>query len=146
MVTCLIIIEQDPTSTNLKVGVKFTNKDPKKDEIEYAADLGSSNEDYDYNDPYLYLLTSFQQSVDNFIYEDDDGNEDVEEGLFFYLSDITFTNNLIALVTSYDPEVKGTADFTITSNNQLYIIPEPLAISLIATSGLTLLIIKRKFL
>jgi hypothetical protein len=112
----------------------------------YAANLGSSNEDYDYNDPYLYLLTSFQQSVDNFIYEDDDGNEDVEEGLFFYLSDITFTNNLIALVTSYDPEVKGTADFTITSNNQLYIIPEPLAISLIATSGLTLLIIKRKFL
>ena len=37
-------------------------------------------------------------------------------------------------------------DNGLSDNNQLYIIPEPLAISLIATSGLTLLIIKRKFL
>jgi hypothetical protein len=110
----------------------------------YAANLGSSNEDYDYNDPYLYLLTSFQQSVDNAIYEDDDGNEDIEEGLFFYLADITFTNNMIGLVTSYDPEVKGTVDFRITSNNPLAIIPEPLAISLIGSAGMILLLIKRK--
>ena len=46
MVTCLIIIEQDPTSTNLKVGVKFTNKDPSKDEIEYAADVNAILEAY----------------------------------------------------------------------------------------------------
>jgi hypothetical protein len=109
----------------------------------YAADLGSSNEDYDYNDPYLYLLPSFQQSIDNYIYENDDGNEDVEEGLFFYLADITFTNNMIALVTSYDPEVKGTVDFNIISDNQLMIIPEPAAISLLFTAGILLIVLRK---
>jgi hypothetical protein len=109
----------------------------------YAADLGSNNEDYDYNDPYLYLLPNFQQSIYNYIYEDDDGNEDVEEGLFFYLADITFTNNMIALVTSYDPEVKGTVDFNITSDNQLMIIPEPAAISLLFTAGILLIVLRK---
>ena len=109
----------------------------------YTAALGSDNSNYDYNDPYLYLLTSFEQSVDNFIYEDDDGNYDIDEGLYFYLSDITFTNNLIAVVTSYDPQVKGTVDFSITSDNQLFIIPEPLSVSLIASGGLFLLFLKR---
>ncbi len=109
----------------------------------YAADLGSSNENYDYNDPYLYLLPSFQQSINNYIYEDDDGNEDVEEGLFFYLADITFTNNMIALVTSYDPEVKGTVDFNIISDNQLMIIPEPAAISLLFTAGILLIVLRK---
>ena len=111
----------------------------------YAANLGSDNSSYDYNDPYLYLLTSFQQSVDNYIYEDDDGNSDIDEGLYFYLSNVTFTNNIIAVITSYDPEVKGTVDFNITSDNQLMIIPEPQAISLIASGGILLLILKRKY-
>ena len=112
----------------------------------YTANLGSDNSDYDYNDPYLYLLTSFEQSVDNFIYEDDDGNADIDEGLYFYLSDITFTNNLIAVVTSYDPEVKGTVDFTITSDQSLYIIPEPQALGLILLGGIILFKIKRKYI
>jgi len=51
---------------------------------------------------------------------------------------------MIGLVTSYDPEVKGTVDFRITSNNPLAIIPEPLAISLIGSAGMILLLIKRK--
>ena len=78
-----------------------------------------------------------------FAYEDDDGNSDIEEGLFFYLADITFTNNMIALVTSYDPEVKGTVDFNITSDNQLMIIPEPAAISLLFTAGILLIVLRK---
>ena len=112
----------------------------------YAANLGSNNEDYDYNDPYLYILPNFPTLLSNAIYEDDDGNEDIEEGLFFYLSNITFTNNLIALVTSYDPEVTGTVDFSVISDKQLSIqtIPEPQAVSLILIGGATMLLIKRK--
>ena len=112
----------------------------------YAANLGSNNEDYDYNDPYLYILPSFPTLLSNAIYEDDDGNEDIEEGLFFYLADVTFTNTLIALVTSYDPEVTGTVDFSVISDKQLSVqtIPEPQAMSLILIGGVGLLFLKRK--
>ena len=50
---------------------------------------------------------------------------------------------MIALVTSYDPEVKGTVDFNITSDNQLMIIPEPAAISLLFTAGILLIVLRK---
>ena len=121
----------------------------------YDANLSSSNPDYDYNDPYLYLYTIEQPAFTGFnsasvqlslFNEDDDGNEDSPEGLYFFLDDVLMHNQLVAIVSSYDPYVVGTVDFTVTSNELLYIIPEPQTIGLIATAGLTLLIIKRKFL
>ena len=121
----------------------------------YDANLSSSNPDYDYNDPYLYLYTIEQPAFTGFnsasvqlslFDEDDDSNEDSPEGLYFYLDNLLMHNQLVAVVSSYDPYVVGTVDFTITSNEQLYIIPEPQTIGLIATAGLTVLIIKRKFL
>ena len=111
----------------------------------YNANLGSNNQDYDYNDPYLYILSNFPTTLENAIYSDDDGNEEIGDGLFFYLSDITFTNNMIALVTSYDPDVTGTVDFKIYSDNQLMVIPEPLAISLITLSGFGLILTRKLY-
>lgn len=120
----------------------------------YNANLGSSNLAYDYNDPYLYLYTIEEQSfngIESFnnvytlIAEDDDGNENSPEGLYFYLADLTFTNNLIAVITSYDPYVTGTVDFDIISNKDLVIaqIPEPAAIGFICVGGGILLLINR---
>ena len=119
----------------------------------YDADLGSSNPNYDFNDPYLYLYEIEQHTLNGFsggsvqltlFDEDDDGNEDSPEGLFFYLDDVQMHNQLVAIVSSYDPYVMGTVDFTVTSNQPLSIIPEPQAISLILIGGATLLIAKRK--
>ena len=107
---------------------------------------------YQPNDPYLYIYTLQQQSFNGFsgytssyvlTDEDDDGNYWQDEGLYFFLEDITFNNELIALVTSYESGVIGTVDFTITSNKELSIIPEPQAFALITAGALTLLIIKR---
>tara|TARA_R100001509_G_scaffold86937_2_gene49520 strand:+ start:2571 stop:3149 length:579 start_codon:yes stop_codon:yes gene_type:complete len=119
----------------------------------YDADLGSSNPNYDYNDPYLYLYEIEQHTLNGFsggsvqltlFDEDDDGNEDSPEGLYFYLDDVQIHNQLVAVVSSYDPYVVGTVDFTVTSNQPLSIIPEPQAISLIILGGASLLIAKRK--
>jgi len=119
----------------------------------YDADLGSTNPDFDFNDPYLYLYEIEQHTLNGFsggsvqltlFDEDDDGNEDSPEGLYFYLDDVQIHNQLVAVVSSYDPYVVGTVDFTVTSNQPLSIIPEPQAISLILLGGTTLLIAKRK--
>jgi hypothetical protein len=119
----------------------------------YDADLGSSNPDFDYNDPYLYLYTIEQPlfvgfgsgSVELTLFdEDDDSNQDSPEGLYFYLDDVEIHNQLVAVVSSYDPYVVGTVDFTVTSNQPLSIIPEPQAIGLILLGGASLLIAKRK--
>jgi hypothetical protein len=119
----------------------------------YDADLGSSNPNFDYNDPYLYLYTIEEPAFVGFgsgsvqltlFDEDDDGNEDSPEGLYFYLDDVQMHNQLVAVVSSYDPYVVGTVDFTVTSNQPLSIIPEPQAISLIILGGMGLLIAKRK--
>ena len=119
----------------------------------YDADLGSNNPNYDFNDPYLYLYTIEQPSFVGFgsgsvqltlFDEDDDGNEDSPEGLYFYLDDVQIHNQLVAIVSSYDPYVVGTVDFTVTSDQPLSIIPEPQAISLILLGGASLLIAKRK--
>ena len=76
--------------------------------------------------------------------EDDDSNEDSPEGLYFYLDNVLIHNQLVAIVSSYDPYVIGTVDFTVTSNQPLSIIPEPQAIGLIVLGGVGLLIAKRK--
>ena len=76
--------------------------------------------------------------------EDDDGNENSPEGLYFYLDDVEINNQLVAVVSSYDPYVVGTVDFTVTSSQPLSIIPEPQAIGLILLGGASLLIAKRK--
>ena len=118
----------------------------------YNANLGSSNPRYDYNDPYLYLYTVQQPSFNGFgsanvqlilFDEDDDGNYDVNEGLYFFLDDITINNQLVALITSYDPYVVGTVDFSITSDKPLSIIPEPATAGLIAIGAFGLLLIRR---
>jgi len=119
----------------------------------YDAKLGSSNPDFDYNDPYLYIYTIEEPAFVGFgsgsveltlFDEDDDGNEDSPEGLYFYLDDVEMHNQLVAVVSSYDPYVVGTVDFTVTSNQPLSIIPEPQAIGLILLGGASLLIAKRK--
>ena len=119
----------------------------------YDAELGSSNPDYDYNDPYLYIYTIEEPAFIGFgsgsveltlFDEDDDGNENSPEGLYFYLDDVEMHNQLVAVVSSYDPYVVGTVDFTVTSNQPLSIIPEPQAIGLILLGGASLLIAKRK--
>lgn len=119
----------------------------------YNADLGSTNPDFDYNDPYLYLYTIEEPAFVGFgsgsvqltlFDEDDDSNEDSPEGLYFYLDNVLIHNQLVAIVSSYDPYVIGTVDFTVTSNQPLSIIPEPQAIGLIVLGGVGLLIAKRK--
>ena len=121
----------------------------------YDAELGSSNPDFDYNDPYLYIYTIEEPAFVGFgsgsveltlFDEDDDGNENSPEGLYFYLDDVEMHNQLVAVVSSYDPYVVGTVDFTVTSSEPLSIIPEPQAIGLILLGGASLLIAKRKML
>jgi len=119
----------------------------------YDADLGSSNPNYDYNDPYLYLYTIEEPAFVGFgsgsvqlvlFDEDDDSNEDSPEGLYFFLDDVLMHNQLVAVVSSYDPYVVGTVDFTVTSDQPLSIIPEPAALSLITLGGIGLLFLNRK--
>lgn len=124
--------------------VTFTN---------YDADLVSPYYEGQYSDPYLYLYILEQidfGSIDSFsrsyvLYdEDDDGNEGVGEGLYFYLPNITFTNELVAMVTSYNPMATGTVDFTIDSNKLLTVIPEPTAFGLVLIGGATLVLIRNR--
>ena len=113
----------------------------------YDANLG------EYDDPYLYLyilednnfngVNSLNQSY-TLYEEDDDGNYSVNEGLYFYLEDVTFDYHLVAMVTSYDPEQTGTVDFKIYSNNELSVIPEPQAIGLILLGGASLLFFRKR--
>ena len=118
----------------------------------YDANLGSSNPHYDYNDPYLYLYTIETPAFNGFnnatvqlvlFDEDDDGNEDSPEGLYFFLDNVIDNNQLVAIITSYDPYVVGTVDFTITSDQPLSIIPEPATAGLITLGAVSLLIIRR---
>ena len=107
----------------------------------------------DYDDPYLYLylpeeksFNGLQQFTASYYLadEDDDGNEEMEEGLFFYLPNFTFTNEVLAMVTSYDPEQTGTVNFNITSDTPLTVIPEPQSIGLICLTGLGLLLCRKR--
>ncbi len=120
----------------------------------YDADLTSPYYARYYSDPYLYLYkeqNTIFNDVDSFsstwilFAEDDDGNENSPEGLYFYLDSIMMTNHIVAMVTSYDPEATGTIDFTISSDSLLTVssIPEPLTTSLIFTAGTLIIILRR---
>ena len=124
--------------------VTFTN---------YDADLVSPTDNGEYSDPYLYLYILEELDFSNInsfsrayvLYdEDDDGNEDVAEGLYFYLPDVTFTNELVAMVTSYEPMTTGTVDFTIASDTALTVIPEPMAVGLVLLGGATLILARKR--
>jgi hypothetical protein len=121
----------------------------------YDANLISPYDNGEYSDPYLYLYqqqNTLFSSINSFpstyvlFAEDDDSNEDVAEGLYFFLDNVMMTNHIVAMVTSYDPLTTGTVDFSIISDKQLYVstIPEPQAVSMILTGGALLLLIKRK--
>jgi hypothetical protein len=113
----------------------------------YDANLTSPYDNGEYSDPYLYLYNNFNVlNYNNFIYEDDDGNEELAEGLYFFLDNVMMTNHMVAMVTSYDPHTTGTVDFSIISDKQLSVqtIPEPEALSLILLTGCSLLLWKRK--
>jgi hypothetical protein len=119
----------------------------------YDADLFSYQDEYDYNDPYLYLY-----SIDNRVFDgtsgfaevytlqasDDDGNEGLEEGLFFYLADVEFSNELVAVITSYDPESVGTVDFKIYSDAPLTVVPEPATVLLVGLAGGMLMLTRKR--
>lgn len=119
----------------------------------YDADLFSYQDEYNYDDPYLYLYSIENRAFDGVsgfaeVYtlqaSDDDGNYELEDGLFFYLEDIAFTNELVAIITSYDPESVGTVDFKIYSDTELTVVPEPTVMSLTFLSGLGIFLTKRK--
>lgn len=119
----------------------------------YDADLISPYDQGDYSDPYLYLYTLNNFSFPGInafssqyilVAEDDDGNEDIGNGLFFYYDDFVFTNQAVAIVTSYDPDTIGTVDFNIYSDETLTIVPEPYAISFAIMGGLLLLMIRQR--
>ena len=113
----------------------------------YDANLISPYDNGEYSDPYLYLYNNFNVlNYNNFIYEDDDGNEELAEGLYFFLDNVIMTNHMVAMVTSYDPLTTGTVDFSIISDKQLYVstIPEPYTVSMILTAGALLFLAKRK--
>lgn len=119
----------------------------------YDADLFSYQDEYDYNDPYLYLY-----SIENRVFDgtsgfaevytlqasDDDGNEELEEGLFFYLADVEFSNELVAVITSYDPESVGTVDFKIYSDAPLTVVPEPATVFLVGLAGGALILTRKR--
>jgi hypothetical protein len=147
----MVTIEQQPHFYQMyhlvadgEATVTFTN---------YDADLVSPTDQGEYSDPYLYLYILEELDFSNInsfsrayvLYdEDDDGNEDVAEGLYFYLPDVTFTNELVAMVTSYEPMTTGTVDFTIESDTALTVIPEPVAVGLIFVGGVTLLLTRKR--
>ena len=119
----------------------------------YDADLFSYQDEYDYNDPYLYLY-----SIENRVFDgvsgfaevytlqasDDDGNYELDDGLFFYLADVEFSNELVAVITSYDPESVGTVDFKIHSDVPLTVVPEPATVLLVGLAGGALLLTRKR--
>jgi len=119
----------------------------------YDADLFSYQDETNYNDPYLYLY-----SIENRVFDgtsgfaevytlqasDDDGNEELEEGLFFYLADVEFSNELVAVITSYDPESVGTVDFKIYSDAPLTVVPEPATLFLVGLAGGALILTRKR--
>ena len=123
------------------------------DFINYDADLVSPYDDGEYSDPYLYLYILEEINFSNInsfsrayvLYdEDDDGNEGVAKGLYFHLADVIFTNELVAMVTSYEPMTTGTVDFTIESDTALTVTPEPVAVGLIVVGGFALLLSRKR--
>ena len=119
----------------------------------YDADLFSYQDETNYDDPFLYLY-----SIENRVFDgtsgfaevytlqasDDDGNYELEDGLFFYLEDVAFTNELVAVITSYDPESVGTVDFKIFSDAELTIVPEPAAVGLVGLAGGILMLSRKR--
>ena len=119
----------------------------------YDADLFSYQDEYNYDDPFLYLY-----SIENRVFDgtsgfaevytlqasDDDGNEELEDGLFFYLADVEFSNELVAVITSYDPESVGTVDFKIYSDAPLTVVPEPATVLLVGLAGGMLMLTRKR--
>ena len=119
----------------------------------YDADLFSYQDEYSYDDPYLYLY-----SIENRVFDgtsgfaevytlkasDDDGNYELDDGLFFYLADVEFSNELVAVITSYDPESVGTVDFKIYSDAPLTVVPEPATLFLVGLAGGALILTRKR--
>ena len=119
----------------------------------YDADLFSYQDETNYDDPFLYLY-----SIENRVFDgvsgfaevytlqasDDDGNYELEDGLFFYLEDVEFSNELVAVITSYDPESVGTVDFKIYSDVPLTVVPEPATVLLVGLAGGALILTRKR--
>lgn len=93
------------------------------------------------DDPYLYIYEGeFDPSdPEGWLYEDDDGGEDLD---FYLEADLSPNTIYSAVITTYNPQEFGTVDVTITGDDFM-IIPEPASMLLIGL-GSGLLLITRK--